>query len=378
MKDLNRNTRGINHFLHLKSDYDNDSERLFNSLPLFFRIMYLDQPNPWVNQINRFDFLRLATLSSEFISYQKIKIGEFEYKKIIPTNKKDITELVLTEFLSSVVLKKDNIEFTIQEFILCLAYNGGIHMSPDKNEEKINLLYEDLFLKFAEFCFEFTKSISKVFIDIYDELYSLSVGDNNAHSSNVNFQPKIIDNGKVLDGILFEKAYMQLPIRAKKNKGIRFCIDVKIKAIEHKSPILTYGHRKNDELKVSIWQQGPKLIFKISTHDKNKTITIDIDSYYEQFITIELALYPNGKISISINETLISVDDLNKEIEIIDGKVILGSNLEGNEFGNFFEKAIVIQSIDKTDNIRNLGVYALKILNIKPQRLAYNIITRKI
>ena len=320
-KDLNRNTRGINHYLHFKSDYENDSDRLFNSLPLFFRIMYLDQPNPWVNQINRFDFLRLATLSSEFKSYQKVKIGEFEYKKISPTGKKNISEVILSEFLSSVVLKKANIKYTIQEFILCLAYNGGIHMTPDKNEEKINLIYEDLFLKFPEFCFEFTKAISKVFIDIYEELYSLSVGNNNAHSSNVNFQPKIVENGKMLDGILFEKAYMQFPIRAKKNKGIRFCLDVKIKNIEQKSPILTYGHRKNDELKVFIWQQGPKLIFKVSTHDNNKTIIIDIESYYEQFSTIELALYPNGKVSVSINETLKSVEDLNQEIQTI-GKML--------------------------------------------------------
>jgi hypothetical protein len=320
----------------------------------------------------------LATLSSEFISYQKIKIGDFKYKKIKPTNKKDIIEVTLSEFFSSAILRKDTIEFTIHEFILCLAYNGGIHMSPDKNEEKVNILYEELFLKFPEFCFECTKSISKVFIDIYDELYSLSVGNNHAHSSNVNFQPRIVENGQLLDGILFEKAYMQLPIRAKKNKGIRFCLDVKIKAIQQKSPILTYGHRKNYELKASIWQQGPKLIFKVSAHDNIKTIIIDIEKYYEQFILIELAIYPNGKISISVNEILKSTEDLKQEIQIIDGKVILGSNLDGNEFGNFFEKAIVVQSIDKTDNIRNLGVYALRKLNINPQRLAYNIIERKI
>ncbi len=377
-KDLNRNTRGINHYLHFKSDYENDSDRLFNSLPLFFRIMYLDQPNPWVNQINRFDFLRLATLSSEFNFYQKIKIGDFEYKKISPESKKEIIEVVLTEFLSSIVLRKESLEYTIQEFILCLAYNGGIHMTPDRNEEKFNLLYVDLFLKFPEYCFQLTKAISKVFIDIYDELYSLAVGDNNGHSSNVNFQAKIIENGKMLDGILFEKAYMQFPIRAKKNKGIRFCIDVKIREIQQKNLILAYGHRKNDELKIFMWQQGPKLIFKVLTHNKNKTITIDVESYYEQFITIELAVYPNGKISTSINETLKSVEDLNQKIQIIDGKVVLGSNLDGNEFGNFFEKAIVIQSIDKTDMIRNLGVYALKKININPQRLAFNILKRKI
>jgi hypothetical protein len=53
-KDLTRNTHGIAHFLNLKSDFKNDSDFIFNSLPLFYRIMYIDQPNPWVNQINSF------------------------------------------------------------------------------------------------------------------------------------------------------------------------------------------------------------------------------------------------------------------------------------------------------------------------------------
>src|SRR5690554_5601921 len=120
-KDLNRNTRGVNHYLHFKSDFKSDSNRLFDSLPLFFRIMYLDQPNPWIHQINRFDFLRLATVSSEFEYYQKIQFGDFEYRKIKPTHPKEINEIELSEFLSTSILRKEDIEYSVQEFILCLA-----------------------------------------------------------------------------------------------------------------------------------------------------------------------------------------------------------------------------------------------------------------
>ncbi|WP_139230215.1 hypothetical protein [Lishizhenia tianjinensis] len=377
-KDLNRKTRGINHYLHFKSDYEKKSDRLFNSLPLFYRIMYLDQPNPWVNEINRFDFIRLATLSAKFNVYQPIKIANFEYKRITPNSKKDILEIKLDEFFNSNILKYKKEEFTVQEFIMTLGYNGGIHMIPDNNVDKVNLLYETLFLEQPDFCFDITMSISKVLLNIYDELHSLTVGDNNGHSPNINYQAKIVDQGKMLDGIFFERAYMQFPIRAKRNKGIRFCIEIKLSESHTKNFILSYGHRKNDNLRISIWQQKTKLISKVSTANSKKTIVVDIKDKIDNFFLLEITCYPNGKVVCAIDETLKATEELQTEINIIDGKVILGSNLNGDEFGTFFEKCLVTQSIDKNDNTRNLGVYGLRKMNIMTQNLPYNIIKRKI
>lgn len=340
--------------------------------------MYLDQPNPWVNEINRFDFIRLATVSAKFHLYQQIKIADFEYKRITPDSKKDILEIKLDDFFQSNILKHKNEEFTVQEFIMTLSYNGGIHMVPDKNVYKVNLLYETLFLEQPDFCFDITMSISKVLLDIYDELYSLSVGDNNGHSPNVNYQAKIVDQGKMLDGILFERAYMQFPIRAKKNKGIRFCIEIKLTENPNKNFILSYGHRKNDGLGISIWQQKTKLISKVSTAGSSKTIVVDIEDKIDNYFLLEITCYPSGKVVCAIDETLKATEELPNEICIIDGKVILGSNLNGDEFGKFFEKCLVTQSIDKTNCTRNLGVYALRKMNIMAQNIPYNMIKRKI
>jgi hypothetical protein len=340
--------------------------------------MYLDQPNPWVNEINRFDFIRLATVSAEFEHYQSIQIAEFEYKKINPGFRKDILEIKLDDFFSSNILKYKDEEFTVQEFIMTLGYNGGIHMSPDKNEEKVNLLYQELFLEQPDFCFDLAKSISKIILDIYDELYSLSVGENNGHSPNVNYQAIIVDQGKMLDGMLFDKAYMQFPIRAKKNKGIRFCIEIKLNDNPNRNFILSYGHRKNDNLNISIWQQKTKVVSKVSTKNSSKTIVVDIKEKLDDYFLFEIACYPNGKLACAIDENLKATEELKDDIQIIDGKVILGSNLEGNEFGIFQEKCLVTQSIDKSDNTRNLGVYALRRLNITPQNIPFNMIKRKI
>ncbi|MBL7810820.1 MAG: hypothetical protein JNL57_01235 [Bacteroidetes bacterium] len=377
-KDLSRNTRGINHYLHFKSDYEEKSERLFNSLPLFYRIMYLDQPNPWVNEINRFDFIRLATVSGSFHKYQQIQIADFEYKRITPESGMDIHEIKLNDFFQSNILKHKKEEFTVQEFIMTLGYNGGIHMAPDKNIDKLNHLYEALFLEQPDFCFDIAMSISKVLLDIYDELYSLSVGDNNGHSSNVNYQAKIVEQGKRLYGILFERAYMQFPVRAKKNKGIRFCIEIKLAIKPQKNFILSYGHRNNDSLNISIWQHNTKLISTVSAAGASRTIVVDIEDKMDNYFLFEITCYPNGKVVCAIDETLKATEELPTEISIIDGKIILGSNLNGDEFGTFFEKCLVIQSMDKTDTTRNLGVYALREMNIVPQDIPYNMIKRKI
>lgn len=340
--------------------------------------MYLDQPNPWVNEINRFDFIRLATLSAKFDIYQPIKLVDFKYKRITPKSKLDTLEITLDDFFKSNILQHKNQEFTVHEFIMTLGYNGGIHMVPDKNVDKVNLLYEALFLEQPDFCFDITMSISKVLLDIYDELYSLSVGDNNGHSPNVNYQAKIVDQGQMLDGILFERAYMQFPIRAKRNKGIRFCIEIKQTENPNKNFILSYGHRKNEGLGISIWQQKTKLISKVSTAGSSKTIVVDIEDKIDKYFLLEISCYPSGKVVCAIDETLKATEDLPSEIEIIDGKVILGSNLNGDHFGKFFNKCLVTQSIDKKNNTRNLGVYSLRRMNIMTQNIPYNMIKRKI
>lgn len=377
-KDLNRNTRGIKHYLNFKKDYEEDSDRLFDSLPLFYRIMFLDQPNPWIQQINRFDFLRLAVVSSDFNDFQKILIGNFHFKKIQPSDKKSIIELQLNDFFQSVILKSSKYEYNVQEFILCLAYNGGIHMKPDKkDEEKSNHLYKYLFIKFAEFTFEIIKSISTVLIDIFDEFYSLLSGNNDGHSPNVNFQAMIVNQGKLLDGAYFKKAFMQFPVREKKNKGIRICLNLKLlKNINSdKNPILSYGHRLNKKFQLGIIQSREKLIIQIKISN-TKTIVLDIAELLNDYFLLEVCIYPNGKVSVAINESLKKSEDLNEMVNIIDGKVILGTNLNGEKFGEFYEKMIVLQSIDKFNRTRNLGIYAMERLNIQSQIIPYNLIKR--
>jgi hypothetical protein len=379
-KDLSRQTRGISHFLNLKQDFEGGADRLFDSLPHFFRIMYMDQPNPWVKQINRFDLLRLAVVSSELPKYQPTQIGEFKYKKIEPADKKSIIEIPLSDFFQTNILKTNTYEYTTHEFLLCLAYNGGIHMKPDaKDEEKSDYLYNNLFEKHADFIYIVVRSIAKVLIDIYDEFYAILSGDNNGHSPNRNFQPIIVTGGKMLDGIYYKRSFMQFPIREKNNKGIRFCITLKLlkenDAIN--SPVLWYGHRDNAQLQVGIFQCKKMLLIQ-AKKSRIVTLKIDVGELLDSYFLLEVCLYPDGKIVASINGTLKAAEELNESAHIIDGKVILGADLDGSTFGEFFEQMILIQSIDKFSVTRNLGLYALNKMNIQSQVLPYNLVKRNL
>jgi hypothetical protein len=340
--------------------------------------MFLDQPNPWIHQINRFDFIRLAVVSSEFIDFQKILIGNFEYRKIEITDKKQLCEITLDKFFKTIILKSSDYEYTIQEFLLSLAYNGGLHMKPDKKDKyKVNYIYDNLFDKFPNFTFELVKSISKVLIEIFDEFHSLLAGENDGYSPNNNYRPMIVNSsGKLLDGIYFKRAFMQFPIRFKKKKGIRISLLIKLLKLnsDTKNHIMWYGHRLNKELLIGIYQSNSKLIFKVSN---SKTIVLDILELFNNYFLLEICVYPNGKISIAIDKTLKQVEDLGKNVNIIDGKIILGSNLDGTNFGEFYEQMIVVQSIDGFNQTRNLGVYGLKNLNITSRYIPYNLVKRE-
>ncbi|MBZ9631322.1 hypothetical protein LB465_11080 [Salegentibacter sp. LM13S] len=376
-KSLKRTDRGLSHYRDLKKDLESSNERISKSLPLFIRIMYYDT-NPWIKQINRFDFLRLATLDKNFgIIDTKINKWVSYCSKISP-KKADHLEISLENFFESRILKIQNKLFTVKDFVFALAYNGGIHMVPDKKfEETYNLIYEELFEKYPIIAFNLTEQISQVFVQIFDELYSILIGENNAYAFNTKFAPKIVENGKMLEGNLFEHAYLQFPIREKKSKGIRFCLEIKIRNNSSKNKIFEYGHRQNESLQIKLFQSNNFTVLDVKTTNDKCTLRYDLKDKVNEFISLEIALYPSGHLILAINNLVVANGKINDKISIIDGKVIIGSDLSGNSFGDFFEKTITAQSIDRNNDFRVLNAYAMKRLKLPPQNILYNQIKRE-
>lgn len=375
-KSLKRTDRGISHHLNLKNDLENSDDRITTSLPLFIRIMFYDT-NPWIKQINRFDFLRLATLHKDFGKLDTAINFNISYSTRIVPSDKDRQEIALEDFFESHFISVDETLYTIKEFVFALAYNGGIHMIPDKKfEEKYTVLYESLFEKYPNVAFDITEQISKVLVQIFDEFYSLLVGSNDAHSLNAKFAPKIAEDGKILEGILFSHSYLQFPIREKEKKGIRFCVEIKIRNQMSKNIIFEYGHRENDHLKIKLFQSNKHIILEARNLKDAKILRFDLKEKATEFYKVEIALYPNGNLILAIDNFLVGKEKLEGNISIIDGKVILGSNLAGNQFGDFYEKTIVVQSIDRSNEFRVLNAYSLKKLQLLPQNISYNQLKR--
>ncbi|PTX43449.1 hypothetical protein C8P64_1977 [Christiangramia gaetbulicola] len=376
-KSLKRIDRGLSHYRDLKKDLESEDERISKSLPLFIRIMYYDT-NPWIKQINRFDLLRLASLDEDFGQIDSKINNQVSYCSRINPRTKTYLEIPLNEFFESEILKIQDKLYTVKDFVFALAYNGGIHMIPDKKfEESYNLIYEEFFEKFPIISFEITEQISKILVQIFDELYSILVGDNNAYAFNSKFAPKIAEKGKILEGSLFEHSYMQFPVREKKSKGIRFCVEFKIRGNNSKNIIFEYGHREIEDLRIKLFNSKTYVIVEVKTKNDQETLRYDLKEKISEFINLEISLYPSGHLILAINNLTVANGKVNDKISIIDGKVIMGSNLSGSNFGEFFERTITVQSIDNNNEFRVLNAYAMKKLSLQPQNIPYNQIKRE-
>jgi hypothetical protein len=71
-------------------------------------------------------------------------------------------------------------------------------------------------------------------------------------------------------------------------------------------------------------------------------------------------------------------EKINDTLNIVDGKGIIGTDLSGGKFGEFYFKWIGIQSVDKLNTFRTLNVYGMKKVNLFNEGIAYNVIKRKL
>ncbi len=376
-RSLSRESQGVRQYLSLKKDLDNESDDISLTLPRFIRIMFFDAPNSWVKEINRFDFVRLASLHPNFGDISSFVSGNVGYcKSISRENQQSHKELEIDNFFQSNILEIEGIKYTLIEFIWSLCYNGSIHMIPDKKYDKYELIYTSFLEPYPDQAYELIFEIAKVLIDIFDEFYEILLGSNNAISPNRNFQPMIIRNGVLLDGTYFNNSFLQMPIRHKKNKGVRICLDIKLDETKDNNLIFECGHRNSNSLRLKLSQSNSLLLLLIMFEGKRKTMKADISNLIGNYFNIEIAAYPNGKAILAINQILKDSIDIEKKIEINDGKLIIGSNLEATTFGEFYNNTLVIQSIDSFDGLRNLNVFGKQKLNIQTSNVSFNELKR--
>ncbi len=376
-RSLSRQSQGVRQYLSLKKDLDNESDEIPLSLSRFIRIMFFDAPNSWIKEINRFDFVRLASLHPHFGNINSFVSESIGYCiSISPENQKRHKELEIDDFFQANILEIEGKTYSLIDFIWSICYNGSLHMIPDRKYDKYELIYTSFLEPYPDQAYELMFEIARVLIDIFDEFYEILLGSNNAISPNRNFQPMIIRNGVLLDGTYFNNSFLQMPLRHKKNKGVRICLDIKLDETKDNNVIFECGHRDSNSLRIKLSQSNSLLLLLIMSEGKRKTMKADISNLIGNYFNIEIAVYPNGKSVLAINQILKDSIDIEKQIEINDGKLIIGSNLEASTFGEFYNNTLVVQSIDSSNSLRNLNVFGKQKLNLQTSNVSYNELKR--
>lgn len=344
--------------------------------------MFLEETGQWINNINRYGFIIPLKLNEGFLKEMTELSKNLNCQlKIQPDNHGQVV-LPSSQFLSAALVRIDRVQYTVQEFILSLAYNGVIHPFPTaKKKEKYDTIYHRFLLEFPETVHRLIVQIACVLIDIFDELDKLLNGMTDSVSRVHKFQPIIVENGQLLGGTKYCNSLSQFSINAKRKKGIRICLEIKLDQLTQNNVLMEYGHPDNSRLKISHVQNG-KFLFTRVLSDKNECeIRTDISDKLGKYFKLEIAVYPKGQVVLAIDEVSARVENLSKPVEIIDGKVVLGCDLEGFRFGEFYHRMTLVQSIDLKSETRTLRYFPSpfkKPPTLYEQILDYSLVRRRI
>lgn len=350
----------FNKFNGLKEDIENKSDKLTESLPLFFRHMFIDG-NEWYDEINRFDYLKKGYVTNEFGGLNKKFRNHICFCSDIFNESKNQKPISLEQFNKTVIIKINSTPITVQDFILGIAYNGPIHRDPSGEKGKLyELIYIEFLIKYLDLSADLLLQISKFYVSVFQIFQEIFSGKTDGLVHEIGYGPIVYQDGKMLDGPLYDKSYGQIPVIQSKRSGLRICIEIKFIDFENKENIiLEYGHSKNGFFKISLIQVSNLLIFKIKINGIFKTMKLEIERI-EKYQEIEIAVYPDGNSLIAKNRFVKDKFKFDTSVSLINGKVIIGADLSGSKFGKFQMRKISIHSIDTKNNFSQLFYGSLK------------------
>lgn len=381
MKDrknkFNRAEQGLRHYKELKKSFDDENiEQLTRNLPLFIRIFFHDRPH-WVKEMNRFDLCNRIYINKNYLE-KRDYMNDIRVSTHLKFDKRaDTSVITIEEFLDLIIIETVKFKYTVKEFLFGLAYNGILHMQPSgDSSEKNNYLYEVVLDKYEPLVELFLKQITEVILPLFD--YYFQVLNPNYQksfkSAALNLSPKlIIDSDRKTAICYFNNSYMELPIWAKKNKGIRIALEIKLKSfkIAENKHICMYKST-NNELTIKLIQNTMAFIYIVII--KGVTKSINLTGFgLDDFIKLEICLYPNGELVVAKNGIMNNHFHFNQRIDLLDGKFILGSNYQITKFSDFYLKQCILQTVEEFSYLRDIGDFALfklrKTINCLPSKI---------
>ena len=210
--------------------------------------------------------------------------------------------------------------------------------------------------------------IAACFVKSFEQVYQKFMGNNDAFSDDYGHQPQFL-----LDGnrpvCLFLNSYMQLPIRSRKHCGIRICLTLKLETKDDDTSghLFSYGHRQQPNIVLTCRQERDQFLIQAKQKSPKASNLIRIpitDDMTKEFFKLEVSLYSDGNFVVAVDELLKKIGKTGRSFNIYDGKLIIGADLNGKNFGNFSNSLVVVEAID-TKN-RTERVFASAMHKIKP------------
>jgi len=364
---FDKSVRALGLYENLKKDVEEERDEILNSLPQFVRIGLIEKQIGWYQEVNRYDLLVPFAVHNSFSILTSLGKDIKACTTIKPLKKatKFISEQEFRE--SSEIIELEGNSFSVQDFILAIAYHGTFHWKPDKKPE-LNQLYEKFIQQYPQTAFQMAIQIGYCIVKSFEEVYKKFTGDNNAYTTVHDHQPMIVKDGELIkDGqgkstTYFSNSYIQLPIRKQSRCGIRICLDIQFSETPSQGFIFTYGHRDKDKIILTCEHVNKMILVKThSTYsDVKRLIRIPItESMRKEPFKLEVALYPRGQLVVAINEWLSDCTKIPRSFSIYDGKLMVGSDLDGEKTGTFLHSALTVEAIDNKSRLRSLFISGL-------------------
>ena len=353
MIDFDEDQRGLQRYRDLRDDV-HDSVRLPESLALFCRIVITEGGGGtrWC-EFNRFDLLNPVAVPKDFGQLRPLTGAWSSY---IPppgsASDSDQRERTVGEFIDTAIIHDGKRAYSIDDLVRAVAYNRGIHNRPD--DPRLEHLYQSFVKANASHSERLLRWIGRCLVDTFAHVYDHFVEPGTSLHCHVRGrQPRIVTLGKVEpDGAIYENAWTQVALYIPADCGIRLSLRLRLlSTIGEGQCIAAIGHRATDTTCFELRHVGRSLAVRSSLIAKASNVEVQVtDEMVRRAFVVEFACYPRGHIAIGLDEWLRATGRTSALPSFGDGKLIVGTDLYG-ENGHYFACAAV--SVERLDR-RNI------------------------
>lgn len=335
-----------------------DCDNILTSLPQFFRIALIENGNNWREFFNTYDLLVMIGVNSDFPSFIPVDSSYDAAITIVPEKTK-VNHVEIDFFKNEPIIRSVTQSFSIQDFILSIAYHGSFHSSATKRPE-LGILYANFIDKHPELCTKIVHDIATCLVQAFAAPREVIEGENNGFNTVQRRQPMCINKGALITfsngspASRYNGSYMQFAVRCRPRYGIRVCVEIQLTGEIKEGFIFAYGHRDHGPTLELSYNNGALIAGGRNRADRKCIPIKQIPAFEMHPHKVEVSLYPTGEFTVAINEQLFKKELVGSAFEVQNGKLIIGGDLGAERSGSFLCNCVSIEAIDHNNIVSDL------------------------